>query len=278
MTNLTLCENHRLFEGQQQRWQHNSASLNCRMQFSLFLPPQRTDTPPPLLWCLAGLTCDDQNFAIKSAAQRVASLLGLALIMPDTSPRGDHVADHPDYDLGQGAGFYLNATEAPWSTHYNMFTYLSEELPQLMSQNFNLSERQSIMGHSMGGHGALILALHHPKHYQSVSAFAPIVTPCDVPWGQKAFQHYLGNNQQCWQDYDTCQLISRQPLTIPALIDQGEEDPFLNIQLQPQRLQLDNHADQQLRWQAGYDHSYYFISSFIEDHLRFHSQYLLTSS
>ncbi len=274
MNQLTLCDEHRLFGGQQQRWQHDSTRLHCTMKFSLFLPPQHAEKPVPLIWCLAGLTCDDQNFAIKSGAQKVAAQLGLALIMPDTSPRGAHIADHTEYDLGQGAGFYLDATQAPWSDHYQMLTYLSEELPNLVSKHFNVSQRQSILGHSMGGHGALMLALRQPERYHSVSAFAPIVNPMDVPWGQKAFHHYLGDNPTAWQAYDACQLMRQSPLAIPILIDQGDQDPFLHTQLQPQQLLLAEPAIQQLRWQPGYDHSYYFISSFIEDHLRFHHQHL----
>lgn len=277
---MELLEEHRSFGGRQQRWQHNSSTLNCAMTFSVFLPPERENTPPPVLYWLSGLTCTDENFTTKAAAQRVAAELGIALVMPDTSPRGDDVADAQGYDLGKGAGFYLNATEQPWAAHYRMYDYLRDELPALIQSQFSVSPRCAISGHSMGGHGALIMALKNPGRFTSVSAFAPIVNPTHVPWGQKAFRAYLGEDTTTWEAWDSCTLMlaSQGDDAIPTLIDQGDADQFLPEQLQPARLA---EAARQTAWpltlriQPGYDHSYYFIASFIEDHLRFHAQYLL---
>lgn len=276
---MELLEEHRCFNGWQQRWRHDSTALNCPMTFSLFIPDAQT-APPPVLYWLSGLTCNDENFATKAGAQRVAAELGIALVMPDTSPRGDNVADDADYDLGQGAGFYLNATRAPWSAHYRMYDYLRDELPALINAKFKVSDRCAISGHSMGGHGALMLALKNPGRYVSVSAFAPIVNPYQVPWGQKAFSAYLGEERSCWQAWDSCALMLAcdESQGIPALIDQGDRDPFLATQLQPAAFA---EAARQKKWpltlriQPGFDHSYWFIASFIEDHLRFHARYLL---
>ncbi|WP_239954419.1 S-formylglutathione hydrolase [Pantoea sp. Z09] len=275
---LELLEEHRMFGGWQQRWRHQSDVLNCPMTFSIFLPRPQGDTPPPAVWFLAGLTCTDENFSTKAGAQRVAAELGLVLIMPDTSPRGEAVANDEAYDLGQGAGFYLNATQAPWSAHYRMFDYLSQELPALIAGNFNISDRQSIMGHSMGGHGALMLALRLGNRFASASAFAPIVNPGEVPWGQKAFSAYLGEDRAAWRDYDSCALMREVQSRLPMLIDQGDSDQFLADQLQPERLDVvakEVGFPLTLRVQPGYDHSYYFIATFVEDHLRFHAQHLL---
>ena len=277
---MELLEEHRCFGGRQQRWRHDSAVLNCPMTLSVFLPPERENTPPPVLYFLSGLTCTDENFTTKAGAQRLAAELGIALVMPDTSPRGDEVADADSYDLGKGAGFYLNATEQPWAAHYRMYDYLRDELPALIKRQFAVSERCAISGHSMGGHGALIMALKNPGRFSSVSAFAPIVNPAKVPWGQKAFSAYLGADEAAWQAWDSCALLraSKAEAAIPMLIDQGDNDPFLAEQLQPERLAQ---AAEQAAWpltlriQPGYDHSYYFIASFIEDHLRFHAQHLL---
>jgi len=191
---MELLEEHHCFEGRQQRWRHDSAVLNCAMTFSIFLPPTNGAAKPPVLYWLSGLTCNDENFTTKAGAQRVAAELGIALVMPDTSPRGDEVADDAGYDLGKGAGFYLNATQAPWANHYRMYDYLRDELPALIQAEFAVSDRCAISGHSMGGHGALVMALKNPGKYVSVSAFAPIVNPAQVPWGQKAFSHYLGED------------------------------------------------------------------------------------
>lgn len=273
---MELLEEHRCFEGRQQRWRHDSTTLNCAMTFSIFLPP--TENPPVLFW-LSGLTCNDENFTTKAGAQRIAAELGIALVMPDTSPRGDAVADDAGYDLGKGAGFYLNATEQPWARHYRMYDYIRDELPALIQSGFAVSERCAISGHSMGGHGALVLALKNPGTYTSVSAFAPIVNPTQVPWGQKAFTHYLGEDEQKWQEWDSCALMlaSDSANAIPMLIDQGDADQFLAGQLQPA---VFAEAARQKDWpltlriQPGYDHSYYFIASFIEEHLRFHAEHL----
>ncbi len=277
---MEMLEEHRCFEGWQQRWRHDSSTLNCPMTFSIFLPPPRDHTPPPVLCWLSGLTCNDENFTTKAGAQRVATELGIVLVMPDTSPRGEQVANDDGYDLGQGAGFYLNATQLPWATHYRMYDYLRDELPALIQSQFNVSDRCAISGHSMGGHGALIMALKNPGKYTSVSAFAPIVNPCSVPWGIKAFSSYLGEDKNAWLEWDSCALMyaSNAQDAIPTLIDQGDNDQFLADQLQPAVLA---EAARQKAWpmtlriQPGYDHSYYFIASFIEDHLRFHAQYLL---
>ncbi|WP_029686614.1 S-formylglutathione hydrolase [Tatumella saanichensis] len=278
MSALTLCEEHLMFAGRQQRWQHTSASLNCEMKFSVFLPPQAAKGKVPLLWCLAGLTCTDENFSVKSGAQRLAAELGIALVMPDTSPRGEDVPNDASYDLGQGAGFYLNATQAPWDRHFKMYDYLTVELPTLLAEHFPVTERQAIMGHSMGGHGALVLALRQAGRYTSVSAFAPIVNPCAVPWGQKAFSAYLGDDRAAAEGYDATLLMAKASHRLPVLVDQGDSDNFYPQQLQPEALQAV--AQQQgfeftLRWQKGYDHSYFFIASVVEDHLRFHGRYLL---
>lgn len=277
---MEMLEEHRCFEGWQQRWRHDSSTLNCPMTFSIFLPPPRDHTPPPVLYWLSGLTCNDENFTTKAGAQRVAAELGIVLVMPDTSPRGEQVANDDGYDLGQGAGFYLNATQPPWATHYQMYDYLRDELPALIQSQFNVSDHCAISGHSMGGHGALIMALKNPGKYTSVSAFAPIVNPCSVPWGIKAFSTYLGEDKNAWLEWDSCALMyaSNAQDAIPTLIDQGDNDQFLADQLQPAVLA---EAARQKAWpmtlriQPGYDHSYYFIASFIEDHLRFHAQYLL---
>ncbi|MGR7194811.1 S-formylglutathione hydrolase [Klebsiella aerogenes] len=277
---MELLEEHRCYEGRQQRWRHHSSTLNCAMTFSIFLPPATETAPPPVLYWLSGLTCNDENFTTKAGAQRVAAELGIALVMPDTSPRGDDVADDAGYDLGKGAGFYLNATQAPWAAHFRMYDYLRDELPQLINNQFQVADRCAISGHSMGGHGALIMALKNPGRFTSVSAFVPIVNPCKVPWGQKAFSAYLGNDEANWQEWDSCALMqaSQTGDTIPTLIDQGDADQFLGTQLQPAVLAEVARQKQwplSLRIQPGYDHSYYFIATFIEDHLRFHAQFLL---
>ena len=277
MTNLEPIASHRLHGGWQRQYKHQSAVLNCTMQFSVYLPPQAEHQALPVLYWLSGLTCTDENFSQKSAAQRAAAEHGIILIIPDTSPRGDDVADDDAYDLGKGAGFYLNATQAPWSAHYRMADYVVDELPALITQAFNTNGRASISGHSMGGHGALTLAIKHPQNYCSVSAFAPIVSPTTCPWGQKAFNAYLGDDQAQWADYDACLLLKKHGLNLPVKIDQGLADNFLDSQqltkpfeqqCQQQRVAAD------IQYHDGYDHSYYFISSFIDAHIAFHAQAL----
>ncbi|MGY2799366.1 S-formylglutathione hydrolase [Ewingella americana] len=279
-SSIELLEEHRMFGGWQQRYRHTSSSLNCSMTFSIYLPPPRDDNPPPVLYWLSGLTCNDENFTVKAGAQRIAAELGLVLVMPDTSPRGDDVPNDENYDLGQGAGFYLNATRAPWDAHFRMYDYVIDELPQIIAGHFSVSDKQSICGHSMGGHGALVLALRNPQRFRSVSAFAPIVNPCQVPWGRKAFSTYLGDEESQWLQYDSCHLLNTLPKDqkpFPILIDQGDDDQFLADQLQPAKL-VELARQQgwplQIRIQPGYDHSYFTIATFIEEHLRFHAEWL----
>ncbi len=260
--------------GRQSFHSHASAITGTAMRFGVFTPPG--EGPFPLLWCLAGLTCTEETFAIKAGAQRLAAELGLMLITPDTSPRGETVADDPAYDMGQGAGFYLDATQAPWAAHFQMESWLITELPAIIAANFPADmTRQSITGHSMGGHGALTLALRHPGRFKSVSAFAPIVAPSQVPWGQKALPLYLGNNPAAWAAHDACALIAAGARVPELLIDQGLADNFLETQLQSERLEAACAAagiPLTLRRYAGYDHGYWFIQSFVEDHLCWHRQ------
>ena len=279
---LQLLSSHRSFDGWQKRYRHFSPSLNCEMNFSIYLPPatEQGEKVPAVYW-LSGLTCTDENFTIKAGAQRAAAESGIALIMPDTSPRGEKVAraiDHA-YDLGLGAGFYVNATQEPWSQHYRMYDYIVDELPPLMGKHFPLADRRSISGHSMGGHGALMIALRNPKRYRSVSAFAPIVNPTTSPWGIKAFSHYLGDDVKNWWNYDASLLIesARPSEYLPMLIDQGSADEFLAEQLKIERfIAVCNTVNYPVRinMREGYDHSYFFISTFIGEHLRFHTDAL----
>lgn len=268
------------FGGLQNQYEHASALLNCTMQFSVYLPPQaQVGHRVPVAYWLSGLTCTDQNFATKAGAQRVAAELGIAIVMPDTSPRGEGVPDDADkaYDFGLGAGFYVNATQAPWNTHYNMYSYIVDELPALIEAELPVSKTCSIFGHSMGGHGALTIALNNPGRYASVSAFSPIVSPMQCPWGQKALGLYLGENPANWERHDTVALIRAGAQQLPMLVDQGLADNFLAAQLKTELLEKalqETGYKAEVRYQAGYDHSYYFIASFIEDHLRFHAQHL----
>jgi S-formylglutathione hydrolase len=273
----------RTFGGRQDVWTHDSTACGCTMRFGIYLPPQAIKAPVPVLYWLSGLTCTDENFATKAGAQRVAAELGIAIVMPDTSPRGLGLpGENDDYDFGSGAGFYLNATQAPWAGHYNMYDYVVEELPALVNEQFPVNgERVSVSGHSMGGHGALTIALKNPDKYRSVSAFAPIVAPTRVPWGRKAFAGYLGPNEQDWQQYDATELVRQSPLPSEILIDQGDADDFLAEQLKPELFASacrDAGQALQLRMQPGYDHSYYFIATFIEDHLRFHAAALFAQA
>ena len=278
MSTLTVVQEQKCFGGRQIRYQHASTVLNCEMKFSVFLPPQAATQNVPALYWLSGLTCSDENFSTKAGAQRVAAELGIALIIPDTSPRGEGVPDDAAYDLGLGAGFYVNATQAPWAAHYQMYDYVLHELPALVEAELPLSDKRAISGHSMGGHGALVLALRNPQRFVSVSAFAPIANPVNCPWGQKAFTAYLGEEQNAWADYDASLLLVQYRGDLPLLVDQGDADNFLTEQLKPQALYtagMQAKANLLLRMQPGYDHSYYFIASFIEEHLRFHAQYLM---
>lgn len=275
-----LIEEHLCFGGVQRVYSHQSLVTNCRMRFALFLPPQAEKHKVPVLYWLSGLSCNEQNFITKAGAQRAAAELGIAIVAPDTSPRGvDLPGDSDSYDFGVGAGFYVDATEKPWSKHYRMSTYISEELPSLLNQYYPLDAKcTGLFGHSMGGHGALILALKNPKLYRTVSAFAPICAPMQSPWGQKALIGYLGHDKEAWKNYDACELIEDRGWPSTILIDQGTEDPFLAEQLKPELFQnaclrADVHLN--LRMQKGYDHSYYFIESFIEEHLRFHAAQFL---
>jgi S-formylglutathione hydrolase len=272
-----LClSRHRSFGGSMEVWQHFSSTLQCKMKFSIFLPHQQdSNKKNPVLYWLSGLTCTEENFMMKSGVQRVAAQLGMVIVAPDTSPRGPDVPDDPEgyYDLGSGAGFYVNATQKPWDQHYHMYDYIQLELPTLIQSQFSVSNKCGISGHSMGGHGAMIMALREPDRYSSVSAFSPICNPSQSPWGIKAFKNYLGPCKEDWHQYDAYELLKNADKHVPILIDQGEDDEFLATQLHINR--LDDMSKKQkypltIRLQPGYDHSYYFIASFIEDHLRFH--------
>ena len=274
----------REFGGWLERWQHESETCRCTMTFSVYLPPQagapnQTRQKLPVVYWLSGLTCTDDNMRTKAGAQRYAAELGLILVMPDTSPRGDAVPDVPErYDLGKGAGFYVNATQSPWATHYQMYDYVTQELPALIEANFPvIPGRRAISGHSMGGHGALICALKNPGMYAAVSAFAPICNPVISPWGQGCFGAYLGEDKQAWEAWDATCLANAGALFPPALIDHGTADEFLAEQLFPQNLQAACAArgfPLTLRMQDDYDHSYHFIASFIGEHLAFHARAL----
>ena len=269
----------RSFDGEIRRIRHRSEACDCDMTFSAFLPPQAAQRDVPLLYWLSGLTCTDENFMQKAGAQRVAAELGLAIVCPDTSPRGtDLPGEHESYDFGSGAGFYVNATQEPWSRHYRMYDYVTQELPALVNAHLPVSGKAGISGHSMGGHGALVCYLRNPGRYLSVSAFAPICHPSKSPWGQKALSGYLGEDRNEWLAYDASALIGSADEKLPLLIDQGTEDEFLSEQLKPGALEqacIASHYPLNLRMQEGYDHSYYFIATFIEDHLRHHAEALL---
>ena len=271
---LERIEHRACFGGWQDVWEHDSSTLGCRMRFGVYLPPQAADGPVPVLYWLSGLTCNEQNFITKAGAQRYAAEHGIALVCPDTSPRGEGVADAESYDLGQGAGFYVNATQPPWAAHYRMHDYVVDELPALVEAHFPVTDARAISGHSMGGHGALVLALRNPGRYRSVSAFSPIVAPSLVPWGQKAFAAYLGEDRDAWDAYDATVLVASASERLSILVDQGDADEFLAGQLQPWRLQAAADATGHpltLRMQPGYDHSYYFIASFIGEHIAHHA-------
>ncbi|WP_416777680.1 S-formylglutathione hydrolase [Xenorhabdus budapestensis] len=270
-------EHRACFGGWQDIYQHESNSLNCQMKFSIFLPPQIKEKKLPVLYWLSGLTCTEQNFITKAGAQRYATEHGVVIVAPDTSPRGHGIADAPSYNIGKGAGFYLNALKQPWEPHYRMYDYVVSELPELVEAYFAVTGVRAISGHSMGGHGAIVIALRNPQCYCSVSAFSPIVAPSQVPWGEKAFSAYLGEDRSLWKQYDTVELIKNAKATeqLPIFIDQGTDDEFLNNQLCTYLLQ--NICDETnypvtINFRPDYDHSYYFIASFIGEHIAYHAK------
>ena len=265
------------FGGTQGVYTHTSSACGCDMTFGLFLPQEAQDGPVPLLWYLSGLTCTHENAMTKAGAQAWAAEQGIALCFPDTSPRGDEVADDEAYDLGKGAGFYVNATEKPWAPHYRMWDYVTDELPALLGQSFAIDmDRQGITGHSMGGHGALTIAMAHPERFRSVSAFAPIANPTASDWGRKQLTAYLGSNEDLWSPHDATLCMRDKGFDGPILIDQGASDQFLDL-LKPESLAEAAAARRQditFRMQPGYDHSYFFVSTFMADHVEFHAEAL----
>jgi S-formylglutathione hydrolase len=279
LSKLTVIAEHACFGGVQGFYSHESSAVRGPMRFAVFRPPQAAHAKVPVLTYLAGLTCTEETFPIKAGAQRVAAELGLMLVAPDTSPRGAGVpGEDADWDLGTGAGFYVDATQRPWAPRYSMYSYVTRELPALVAANFPASvDRQGIFGHSMGGHGALVCALRNPGQYRSLSAFAPIAAPMHAPWGVKAFTAYLGADRSAWRDWDASELVRRRPFQGPILIDQGTADKFLAEQLHPEIFEdaaRDAAQPLTVRRQPGYDHGYFFIATFIEDHLRHHAAQL----
>lgn len=275
---MELLSSTKSFGGWLKRYKHTSNTVKGDMVFAIYLPPQAEQQKVPVLYWLSGLTCTDENFMQKAGAQALAAKLGLAIVCPDTSPRGsDYPGEHDSYDFGSAAGFYVNATVEPYAQTYRMYDYVVQELPQVIEAHFPVTADKSISGHSMGGHGALICALKNPKKYASVSAFAPIVNPMQCPWGEKAFTGYLGDDRQNWVQWDACELIRQTQEKLPLLVDQGDADNFLEEQLKPEALEqvcAEYQHPLTLRRQVGYDHSYFFIASFINDHLRHHAQAL----
>jgi S-formylglutathione hydrolase len=272
----TISEN-RAFGGVQGVYRHRSAATGAEMTFGLYLPPAAEKGPVPVLWFLSGLTCTHENAMVKAGAQGWAAKAGIAVVFPDTSPRGEGVADHADYDLGQGAGFYVNATEAPWRPHFRMWDYVTEDLPRVVFASFPVDEeRQGITGHSMGGHGALTVALRYPEQFASVSAFAPIAHPVASDWGRKQFGAYLGADEAAWAGHDATLLMRESGFPGEVLVDQGAKDQFLHL-LKPEALaeaMVGRRQPGAFRMQAGYDHSYFFVASFMEEHIRFHGERL----
>lgn len=275
---MELLSSTKSFGGWLKRYKHESLSVKGDMTFAIYLPPQAETQNVPVLYWLSGLTCTDENFTQKAGAFRKAAELGLAIVCPDTSPRGtDYPNEHESYDFGSGAGFYVNATVEPYSNTYHMYDYVVQELPHLIETNFPVTDKRSISGHSMGGHGALICALKNPGKYQSVSAFAPIVNPTNCPWGEKAFTGYLGEDKSTWKEWDATLLVENASERLHLFIDQGEADNFLVEQLKPEALEAACEKAGHpitLRRQPGYDHGYFFIASFIDDHLEHHSRAL----
>ena len=278
---LEMINSVRCFGGEQRRYQHRSSVLNCEMIFAIYLPPQTELGKVPAIYYLSGLTCTDENFVTKAGAQRYAAEHGVAIVAPDTSPRGDEVPDDPEgsYDMGLGASFYLNATQAPWLQHYRMYDYIVEELPELVTEACPAVDvhHASIMGHSMGGHGALTIGLKNPRSFLSISAFSPIVAPTKCPWGQKALSAYLGADKSNWADHDACELLQKAEQKLPIRIDQGTADNFLEQQLKTSLIvdaSLAADYPIEVNMHEGYDHSYFFITSFIEAHIQFHAEHL----
>lgn len=280
MTGFEILSEQACWGGVQGFYRHASRECASAMRFSVYRPPSAASGPVPVLYYLAGLTCTEETFMIKAGAQRLAAELGLMLVAPDTSPRVPrHPGDDESWDFGLGAGFYVDATQAPWSANYRMYSYVTRELPEVVAESFGAeAARQSIFGHSMGGHGALTCALREPGRYRSVSAFAPIVAPSRVPWGEKAFSRYLGGDREAWRSHDASELARTSAFAGEILIDQGEADKFLALQLQPERFVEACRGTRivpRLRRHPGYDHSYWFIQTFMADHLRFHGAALL---
>ncbi|URD48893.1 S-formylglutathione hydrolase [Chroococcidiopsis sp. CCNUC1] len=279
MTEINLISEYKCFDGTQGFYRHHSQTCNIEMRFAVYQPPQARSQAVPVLYFLSGLTCTEENFITKAGAQRYAAEHGLILVASDTSPRNTGIeGEDKDWDFGTGAGFYVDATEEPWRSHYQMYSYVVKELPTLIASHFPVQvERQGIFGHSMGGHGALVCALRNPELFKSVSAFAPIAAPMQCAWGQKAFTNYLGTERETWRNYDASELIITNKYTSPILIDQGTADKFLSQQLMPEIFERACHQVKQpltLRLQEGYDHSYYFISTFVGDHIRHHAETL----
>lgn len=278
MNTLTLISRHKMFNGSHERYRHFSAANQCAMTFAVYLPPQALQGyRVPVLYWLSGLTCTDENFSDKSGAQRFAAQWGIALVIPDTSPRGEGVADDAAHDLGQGAGFYVDAVREPWAANYRMYSYIVSELPELVEAHFPVNGLRSIAGHSMGGHGALQIALKNPGRYAAVSAFAPVANPGKTPLGQKLFTAYLGDNPEAWAQYDSTELVKTAAGKLPVLIDQGSADEFYPHGLQPQAFvnaARGNGFNVQYNLREGYGHGYHFIATFIDSHIEFHADAL----
>lgn len=276
---MELLSRYRTFGGSTEFYTHASESCSAPMRFSVFVPPQAAARPVPVLYWLSGLTCTEENFMVKAGAQSLAAEHGILIVAPDTSPRNTGIENEAkDWDVGTGAGFYVNATQPKWAKHYRMFDYVAHELPKLIRDRFPVrAEAEGIFGHSMGGHGALVLALSQPGRYRSISAFAPISAPMQCPWGQKAFREYLGEDKATWERYDSSELVAKATVKSSVLVDQGGADKFLNEQLMPWKLREAaerNSYPLTLRTQDGYDHSYYFIATFMKVHLAFHASQL----
>jgi S-formylglutathione hydrolase len=274
---LKLIEKHRSFGGEQYKYRHYSQSLKCDMTFSIYLPANKEEKKIPLIWWLSGLTCTDDNFSQKSGFQRLAEKYQVAVIIPDTSPRGDNVANNEGWDLGQGAGFYLNATQDPWAKHYNMYTYIVDELTAIATSLIpHYSGEQSIMGHSMGGHGALVIGMKNATIFKAISAFSPISNPSEVQWGINAFSTYLGEDKASWKEWDASELVKEAGMP-PILITQGMQDEFYPKQLDETNFLKNARENNQVvhyKKAEGYDHSYFFIATFLEEHFAFHMEYL----